>query len=152
MKTVANADVLRSLKSRLQRLRPDTQCRWGTLTPHEMICHLGDATEMVTLARPRKVPVRIRNRPLVKLIVLWSPVPWPRGVKTNPMHDPRAEGTRPSEFSKDLERLIAGMDQLATANDGLLEPAHGLFGTMSTRDWQRWSYKHTDHHLRQFSL
>jgi hypothetical protein len=71
---------------------------------------------------------------------------------TNPMHDPRAEGTRPSVFAKDLARLFAGLDTLAAATERSLEPAHGLLGTMTTRDWQRWAYKHTDHHLRQFSL
>jgi hypothetical protein len=79
-------------------------------------------------------------------------MPWPRGFPTNPMHDPRAEGTRPSRFQTDLERLLAAMDALAGAADGSLEPAHGFFGTMTTRDWQRWSYRHTDYHLRQFRL
>jgi hypothetical protein len=68
------------------------------------------------------------------------------------MHDPRDQGTRPSDFSKDLARLLGAMDALAAATEGSLEPAHGLFGTMSTRDWQRWAYRHTDYHLRQFGL
>ena len=42
MKTVADPTVLRSLTERLTRLRPESQRRWGTLTPHEMLCHLGD--------------------------------------------------------------------------------------------------------------
>jgi hypothetical protein len=152
MKTVADAKVLRSLKERLGALRPDSRRRWGTLTPHELLCHLGDATEMVTGVRPRKRPIPHRNRRLVKWTLLWSAVPWPRGWPTNPMHDPRAEGTRPSQFPKDLARLLAAMDSLAAATEGSLEPAHGFFGKMSTRDWQRWSYRHTEHHLRQFRL
>ncbi len=144
--------MLRSLKQRLGALQPNRARRWGTLTPHEMLCHLGDAGEMVTLARPRTVPVRLRHRPIIKLIVLWSAMPWPHGVSTNPMHDPRNLGTRPSDFSNDLARLLAVMDVLAAAPEGSLEPAHGFFGSMSTRDWQRWAYKHTDHHLRQFGL
>jgi hypothetical protein len=47
------------------------------------------------------------------------------------MHDPRAEGTRPSVFATDLARLLAGLDTLATARDGSVEPAHGLLGTMT---------------------
>jgi hypothetical protein len=152
MKTVADSAVLRSLKERLSSLRAGSRRRWGTLTPHELLCHLGDATEMVTGVRPRTRPVPHRSRRIVKWVVLWSPVPWPHGVQTNPMHDPRAEGTRPSEFSKDLARLLAAMDALAAATDESLEPAHGFFGKMSTRDWQRWAYRHTDYHLRQFGL
>ena len=43
------------------------------------------------------------------------------------------------------------MEGIATARSDL-EPAHGFFGTMSVADWQRWAYKHTDHHLRQFGV
>jgi hypothetical protein len=67
------------------------------------------------------------------------------------MHDPRAEGTRPSDFARDLARTVAALEGIGAAQ-GQLEPAHGIFGTMSNTDWQRWAYKHTDHHLRQFGL
>jgi hypothetical protein len=152
MRTVADAQVLRSLKERLSILRPDSPRRWGTLTPHEMLCHLGDAAAMVLLARPRTIPIAQRRRRFVKALALWVPVPWPHGWPTNPLHDPRAAGTRPSEFTQDLSRAIAGLDSIATAAPNTLDPAHGLFGTMSLSDWQRWAYRHTDYHLRQFGL
>ena len=68
------------------------------------------------------------------------------------MHNPRVDGTRPSEFAADLARAIAGIEGIAAADEHELEPMNGLFGRMSRRDWQRWTYKHTDHHLRQFGL
>src|SRR5687767_8881637 len=109
MRTVTDPEILQSLRARLGRLRPDTPRRWGTLTPHEMLCHLGDAAAMVLRTRPRKLPMLPRSRPIVKAIALWSPLPWPHGVRTNPMHDPRAEGTRPSDFATDLGRAVAGL-------------------------------------------
>ena len=68
------------------------------------------------------------------------------------MHDPKADGTRPSDFDRDLVRAIAGLKGIASAAPRDLEPVHGIFGTMSLRDWQRWAYRHTHHHLRQFGL
>jgi hypothetical protein len=47
MKTVADPVVRRSLIERLGALTTDSRRRWGPLTPHEMLCHLGDATAMV---------------------------------------------------------------------------------------------------------
>lgn len=149
-RTVASPAVLQVLTDRLSRVRPDTPRRWGTLTSHEMLCHLGDACEMVTLERPRARPVRVRQRRLVKYVWLWLPKQWPRGVPTNPMHDPRVDGTRPGDFDRDRQRVLNALRTIAAAPAGSLEPGHGLFGTMTRRDWQRWAYRHTDYHLRQF--
>jgi hypothetical protein len=150
MKTVADPHVLRSLTNRLDRLSANAHRHWGTLTPHEMLCHLGDATAMVLMVRPRTEPLPGRRRILVKWLVLWSPIPWPHGWPTNPTLNPRAGGTKPSDFAKDRTRAVAGLEALATADPGGLEPVHGFFGNMSMADWQRWAYRHTDHHLRQF--
>jgi hypothetical protein len=152
VKTVADPAVLRSLTERLTALKPDSARRWGTLTPHEMLCHLGDAAEMVLRIRPRRRPVALRHRPILKWIALWSLLRWPHGWQTNAQHDPRVAGTRPSEFAADRRRVLDAMRRLAMADPGATELAHGLFGTMTVRDWQRWAYKHTDHHLRQFGL
>ena len=149
MKTVADATVLRSLVERLRLLEPQTPRRWGTMTAHEMLCHLGDASEMVLRIRPRVKPVPRRRRALMKAVFLWSPVRFPHGVPTNPMHDPRADGTKPSEFARDLARAVAALEGIASSG-GDLEAGHGTFGTMTLADWQRWAWKHTDHHLRQF--
>lgn len=152
MKTVGDPVVLQSLVARLRALQPESPRRWGSLTPHEMLCHLGDATDMVLRTRPRKEALSPRARPFVKALGLWSPLRWPHGWRTNPMHDPKAGGTRPSVFVQDLVRAVAGLEGLASAKPETLEPVHGFFGTMSIGDWQRWAYKHSDHHLRQFGL
>jgi hypothetical protein len=89
---------------------------------------------------------------VVKALALWLPLRWPHGWPTNPMHDPKAGGTQPSVFTQDLVRAVAGLEGIAAARPDTLEPVHGFFGAMSVPDWQRWAYKHTDHHLRQFGL
>ena len=152
LRTVADPAVLRSLGERLARLTPDAARRWGTMTPQEMLCHLGDACEMVLRLRPRIKPVALRRRPFLKRLALWTPIRAPRNMATNPEQDPRSAGTRPSEFARDRERVLTALRGIATADASTLEPAHGLLGVMSLRDWQRWAYKHTDHHLRQFGV
>lgn len=152
MKTVADPVVRQALIDRLTRLTPSSERRWGTLTAQEMLCHLGDACEMVLRTRPRSKPIAVVSRPFFKSLVLWTPIRAPRGVKTNPEHDPRLAGTRPGAFADDLRRVIAGIEGIAAAEAHALEPAHGMLGMMSLSDWQRWAYKHTDHHLRQFGV
>jgi len=152
VRIVADPQVLRTLLERLQSLTPDSRRRWGTMTAHEMLCHLGDAAAMVTFQRPRTTPARIRSRPVVKALGLWAPVRWPRGWPSSPFLIARMDGTKPTDFARDLARAIEGLNRIAIADTGTLEPAHGFFGVMSTREWQRWAYRHTDHHLRQFGL
>jgi hypothetical protein len=118
-----------------------------------MLCHLGDATAMVLLDRPRVVPVDRIPRPFRTAIGLWSPLRWPHGLATSPHYNPHTLGTRPTDFDQDRGRAIDGLVRLGTAGpEHPLEPAHGFFGVMSVQAWQRWAFKHTDHHLRQFGL
>jgi hypothetical protein len=152
VKTVADPAVRESLAQRLGLLRPETPRRWGILTAHEMLCHLGDAAEMVLRTRPRERPMPPRQRRVMKMIGLWTPMRWPQGWRTNPRNDPRLDGTKPSQFENDRERVIATMRAMGDARPDSVEPMHGTFGRMSLVDWQRWAYKHIDHHLRQFGL
>ncbi len=149
MKSVSDPAALAQLVERLNAIRPDTPRRWGTLTPGEMLCHLGDATASVLNRPPSEEP---RRRPLLKWIALRSPMPWPRGLKTPAAVDPRANGTRPSEFEADRRRAIEGLRTFAKAPTKALSSSHVAFGRMTIVDWHRWAYRHTDHHLRQFGV
>jgi hypothetical protein len=151
-KTVAQAGVLESLKQRLSMLTPESPRRWGTMTAHEMLCHLVDTSEMALGTRPRTRPAPLRRRRVVKWLGLYAPIPWPRGLPTDPYYNPRLKGTRPSQFAEDLQRAIGGLERIAAAGPSGVDPAHVVFGLMSLQDWHRWTFKHTDHHLRQFGL
>ena len=150
-RTIADSLERDALVARLRRLTPASTRRWGTLTPHEMLCHLGDGMAMVLGDRPRPSPIAPRGRAPIKALFLWSPVRWPHGIPTSPRHDPRRDGSRPADFARDADRTIDGLLRLGNTTGGL-EPAHGIFGPMSPRDWHRFAWKHTDYHLRQFGL
>ena len=148
MPTVSDPGTLESLAARLGRLRPETQRRWGTMTAGEMLCHLGDANTGV-LDR-REGSRKRRPRPIVKWLALVSPLHWPHGLVTPKVVDPKAGGTRPDVFDADRARAIDTLRTISTAT--AMSPTHSVFGPMTVRDWQRWAWKHTDHHLRQFGL
>jgi len=151
MKTLADAGVVADLVARLERLAAGAERRWGTLTPAEMLCHLGDCARSVLGggAGPRAGA----GRPLLKWLALYSPIPWPRGkIRTRPEVDPHDRGSRPAEFERDRAGAIEGMHRLAEAPPESFPPTHFMFGSLSADDWRRWGYLHTDHHLRQFGL
>ena len=152
MKTVGDAEVVHALVRRLRALRPDAQPRWGTLTPHEMLCHLGDTSAGVLGEREWPLPHPLPPRPLVKIVGLWLPAPW-RGRSAGSWNDPRRDGSPPGDYARDLERAVSGVQRIgaATRMDGWA-PGHSIFGRMSLREWQRYTYRHTHYHLRQFAL
>ena len=153
MPTISNPGTLEQLLQRLRRLTPDSERRWGTMTPGEMLCHLGDASDGVL---GRRKPPGIENRKVLPLPVVWvllyTPLPFPKGVETRSGVNPKKEGTRPGNFEQDRARVLSGLQGLAVAPAEALPQTHFRFGKMSLRAWHHWAFKHVDHHLRQFGL
>lgn len=156
MKSISTPTVLAQLVERLNALQPDTPCRWGNLTPGDMLCHLGDATasvlERASTDAASASPEAARPRPVFKWIALRSPLRWPRGLKTSASVDPHTDGTKAGDFEVDRQRAISGLRTFAAAPASALAAGHGAFGRMTIQDWHGWAYRHTEHHLRQFGL
>jgi len=153
MKSISNSRVLNSLVQRLERLTPESERRWGTMTPGEMLCHLGDAGDAVLGRRTPPGATPDNRLPLpIKWLMLYSPMPFPQGIETRPGVNPKKEGSRPTDFAADRARVIDGLRGIATAAPESVSKSHFRFGAMSLRGWQHWAYKHVDHHLRQFGL
>lgn len=147
MKTIADPAVIAGLEARLERVTPDSTRRFGTLTPGEMFCHLADVAQVV-LEESHKDSKPAPRKPWLKWLGLYLPIPWPTGYKSPPGADPKGEGSRPTEFERDRRRVVDGLRKLAAADR--LPKGHKVFGAMTRKDWHRWAYRHTDHHLRQF--
>lgn len=137
------------LRHRLKSVREDSGRRWGSMTAHQMVCHLGDAFLMMLGERRASDATGPLQRTLIKWIALYGPLHWPAGIPTRPEVDQMIGGTKPEAFITDVARVEALMDRAASAVNCAARP-HPIFGRMSERAWMRWAYLHTDHHLRQF--
>ena len=151
MKDLASVDNREDLIRRLRLIRRDSVPRWGRMNAHQMICHLADACRMAT----GDIMVSNANVPLppalMKLVALYVPVPWPRGIMTSPEIDQLCGGTKPATFETDVALVETLLLALAARGADAAWPSHPAFGRMSHAAWMRWAYLHTDHHLRQFS-
>ena len=153
MKSLGKADDKQEVLSRLQRLQPDSQRRWGKMTPHQMICHLNDSFKSVIGERDLLGDKsNLLTRSLVRWIALYAPLKWPHGVRTMPENDQEQGGTPPEDFRRDLNDLTAMIERVTRAERDFQWRRHPLFAEMSEHDWMRWGYLHVDHHLRQFGV
>lgn len=151
MKTFAREADRAGILGRLATLRPDSARRWGTMSVHQMVVHCADACRMAQgTVTPRELAPSW-SRPLIKIIALYAPLPWPRGIRTVPEFDQVAVGSAsPNEFAADVAALAALLEGMAARPPGTPWPRHPIFGAMSERAWLRWAWLHMDHHLRQF--
>ena len=151
MKTLARASDKTELLSRLRTLRPTSVRRWGRMSVHQMVCHLGDAFCMGLGERAVTLDTSLIKRTLVKWVALYAPFPWPPGIPTSLAIDQeRGEGTTPSDFATDVARVESLIEAFTSPDARLARQLHPYFARMSDADWLRWGYAHCDHHLRQF--
>ncbi|HUV97635.1 MAG TPA: DUF1569 domain-containing protein [Acidobacteriaceae bacterium] len=149
MKTLRDASVQREIRSRLASVSREDSARWGLMSVDQMICHVRDAywvglgeKNVAMVATP--VP-----RPVMKWLALRVPMQWRPGFKSAPEVAQDVDGTRPVEFESDRAALLSVVEQFCRQLPDPCVP-HPFFGRMTTNDWWRWGYLHTDHHLRQF--
>ena len=147
LRETANVD---ELSRRLATLLPDSPRRWGTMTSHQMVCHLSDAFLTVLGERTAASKETLLSRTVVKWIAIHSKLPWPHGVPTMPEVDQKIGGTKPVEFERDRRQVLDLLHRFVKPDTRY--GRHPGFGAMTRNEWLLWGYGHVDHHLRQFGV
>lgn len=150
MSNLGDPAVRNDLLLRLSRLQPHTKPLWGRMSAHQMLCHLGDSFKVPIREKQVSPATGFLQRSIVKWIALYVPLPWPKGVPTRPEIEQGKGGTAPTDFKRDLQNLRLVIERFTTSQPDFVWAPHPLFGEMSSSEWMRWGYLHTDHHLRQF--
>jgi hypothetical protein len=144
--TLLNQTDQDAILQRLQRMTPDRTPTWGTLTAPRLLCHLADqlrvALGLIPVAR-YDTPL---SRTLLKWLVVDSPFQAPPGKVTTA---PEMLTSVPTIWSGDMDSVQTLIRRLATAPTTAIHP---VFGPLKHDEWCRLTWKHLDHHLRQFRL
>jgi len=148
VKTVGDERVLADLGVRFGRLSLGSPRRWGKMNVQQMLAHLAVGMEKVLADEPFGPPPQ-RPRTFLKLFFIKLPLPWPRGVRGS--RDPAGMDIPESDFEGLRQRAVDALAAMAVWSTGPGTPQHPAFGELTTREWQRWAYRHADHHLKQFS-
>jgi Protein of unknown function (DUF1569) len=132
--------------NRLRSLSVSSTGRWGSMNVEAMLQHLRLATRMAL----GELPVVSANKRVfqkfpLKHLILYV-LPFPKGAPTAPELKPVSAETFEAERAAVLE-LVERVGSGPSEGEG---PAHPLFGPLTRREWGVVTYKHTDHHLKQF--
>ena len=132
---------------RIQKLTPQSERKWGKMSPHQALCHLSDQLRVGLGDIPTKpIAGPLRYTPFKQFVI--GPMPWPHGAKS----PPETWTTKPAEWNRDLATLRELLERFGSRASQDSWPDHPVFGTMTRELWGRLACKHFNHHLRQFSV
>jgi hypothetical protein len=150
MKNLFDAVTADEIKTRLTKLGPESERRWGKMTAAQAVAHCSAGLECAIGDRllPRMFLGRIIGL-MVKPMLLRDDEPMrPNSptVKSLVVNDERNLGT-------ERERLCGLIDRFAAGGSaGCTTHPHSFFGRLTADEWAILMYKHLDHHLRQFGV
>lgn len=149
MQNVFDDSVHRSVLARLDRLEPASPRRWGKMGPAQMMAHCSAVLETVTGEKPRRqVLLGKLVTPFIRKKVLGE-APFRKGSPTGPSFVVADE----REFAAEKARLLGLLDALRRRGpEEAARYPHVFFGKLSGEEWGVLTYKHLDHHLRQFGV
>ena len=146
MHSILNERDRAEIHQRLQSLSSSSARRWGSMDVLAMLQHLCLSTRMAL----GDLPVPSANKRAfqmfpIKHLILYV-LPFPKGAPTAPELKPFVvesfEGERAALLDL-LDRMAGGVPESGT-------PDHPLFGPLTWHEWGVATYKHTNHHLKQF--
>jgi hypothetical protein len=150
LKLLDNLVVQQNVVLRISRLRSDLPAAWGRMNAEQMVRHLAETFRMALKELEVDSCRGFLNGPFGRFLVLYLPVRWPKGYPTLPELDAARLPPCDGEFEQSKSELLALVGRFCRSEPGQLLPEHPILGKMSHREWMRWGYLHTDHHLRQF--
>jgi hypothetical protein len=146
MGSILKATDRAAICDRMQKLSASSSARWGRMNVTEMLRHLQLSARM-TLG---EIEVASSNKRVFQIfpfkhLILYL-LPFPKGAPTAPELIP--EGA--ASFEEERATLLKLLGQIGDGPTEGAGPPHPLFGPMSWREWGAVTYKHADHHLKQF--
>ena len=146
MHTILNENDLDAILNRLRSLSVSSTRRWGSMDVTGMLQHLR-LSALMTVGELPVVSKRKRAFQMfpLKHLILYV-VPFPKGAPTAPELKP----SDVTSFENERTALLELLERIGTGPSDGSGPDHPLFGPLTWREWGVATYKHADHHLKQF--
>ena len=147
MRSMFNDEDRSSMVARIDRVSSGAQPRWGKMNAEQMLAHLVESMRMaVGEIAPRSKRLPLRYFPLKQLVIYW--LPFQKGAPTAPELLPKESGT----IDRGKTELVRLMRLFVERANQAQWPEHPAFGKLTRQGWGVLTYRHFDHHLRQFGV
>lgn len=146
VKNLFDPVVKQEIIDRINKLTPQTQRQWGRMDVAQMLAHCQMPLGVATGKH------KLKGGFFLKLVgpffkkKLFDDNPFKQNLPT----DASFKMATPKDFEKEKQELLQIISDFSeTTMSG--EP-HPFFGKLTNEQWSRGTWKHLDHHLRQFGV
>lgn len=147
---VYSLSVAQELISRINKLTPETQPKWGTMDVSRMLAHCCITYEYIFNERHDKPNffMKLMLKAFVKNAVV-SETPYKHNERTGPAFIIANE----RDFKNEKERLVNYINKVVEMGESFFNGKKSVsFDELTPLEWNNMMYKHLDHHLRQFGV
>ena len=149
MKNLYEPATSREIKDRIAQLQTGSPAQWGKMNVAQSVAHCAASMEWAVGDRiPPKMFFPSLIGRAIKGKVFADDKPFRRNTPTAPellVPDQR-------ELNLERKRLLTLIDRFVAGPAACTKHSHSFFGKLTPDEWAILTYKHLDHHLRQFGV
>lgn len=147
IKNLVNDAVKQEIVERISKLTASTQHQWGKMDVAQMLAHV-------------QIPIgvafgtnTVKGNWLMKLILplfkkaLYDDKPWKQGLPTDKTFIMTGQS---KDFEEEKNQLLDKIYRFSESN--MINEKHPVFGKLTKEQWSKATWKHIDHHLKQFGV
>lgn len=145
MQTLLNVECRKEVLDRLSGLSPDDKPKWGTMSAPQMVAHVSRQLKCAFgLEHDKPLSTIWQFWPFRNLVIYI--LPWPHHLPTaDAWKNPKRDG-----WDREIDQLRKLIQKFSVKDDTVEWGTHPILGKLDAKDWAVVSYRHIDHHLRQF--
>lgn len=148
-KSIFDKSTRNELEQRIDKISLSSPAQWGQMNAAEMLYHCKQALRIIMHAEEKHRSSTIRQK-LLKFVFLYVKNDFPKNVRTPKQIDVKKSKVIITDIELEKRELKEVMELFSMQQN--LHAAHPYFGNLNRKGWGIFSYKHIDHHLKQFGV
>jgi hypothetical protein len=146
-KNLFDASVRKDIIDRINKLTPGSKALWGKMNVSQMLAHVQMPIGIAYGTHQPKGSFLLRLiGPLFKS-KLWDENPYKQSLPTDPTFIMTGSD---KDFEKEKQQLLNMIDRFSDST--IVGERHPVFGKLTKENWSKATWKHLDHHLKQFGV
>lgn len=147
IKNLFDTAVKQEITERVNKLTLQSQRQWGKMDVAQMLAHV-QVPMGVALGTHT-----VKGNWLMKLILplfkknLYDEKPWKPGLPTDKTFIMTGQS---KDFENEKNQLLDKINRFTETN--MISKQHPVFGKLTNEQWSKATWKHIDHHLKQFGV